>query len=57
MKVRVRSHDAPLAARELKRFIVLNGHNATLKNVEALLVRRKRSKNIEQTTGNLSPKA
>ena len=56
MKVRVRSRDAPLAARELKRFMVLNGQNAALKNTEVLLVRRKRSKNIEQTTGSLSPK-
>lgn len=28
----MRSHDGPLAARELRRFIVLNGHNGTEKN-------------------------
>lgn len=31
VKVRVKSRDVPLAARELKRFTVLNAYNVTLK--------------------------
>lgn len=55
VKVRVKSHDVPLAAREPRRFTVLNGHNVTLKKkTEVLSVRRKRSRNMEHTTGNLS---
>lgn len=50
----MRSRDAPLAARELRRFIVLNGHNDTEK-IGILLERIKRRLNIEQGTGNLAP--
>lgn len=53
MKVRVKSCDVPLAARELKRFTVLNAYNVTLKKIEVLSVRRKRSRNMENATGNL----
>lgn len=54
VKVRVKSCDVPLAARELKRFTVFNEYNVTLKKIEVLSVRRKRSRNMEHATGNLS---
>lgn len=40
VKVRVKSRDVPLAARELKRFTVLNAYNVTLK-IEVMSVREK----------------
>ena len=55
--MRIKSRDVPVAAREPKRFTVLNGHNVMpkkKKKTEVLSVRRKRSRNMEHTTGNLS---
>lgn len=55
LQVRVRSPDSPLAARELRTSIVLNGHNDTLKKVGVALVGIKKRLNTEQVADGLAP--